>query len=105
MLVECAARFFNWLSRATTSRRRTHDLSDAYLRSAPVIGRYAATHVALGDDADQLEVFCILYHRRAAAAGIAHRSGSIRRRVSRRTARRDFDWLHHIATTTHVLPP
>jgi hypothetical protein len=67
MLVEFAARFFNWLIRATTSRRGTHDLSDAHLRSAPVISRYAATHVALSDDADQLEAFRILNHRRATA--------------------------------------
>jgi hypothetical protein len=68
MLVEFPARFFNWLSRATTCSRRTHDLFDANFRSAPVISRHAATHVALGDDADQLELFCILNHRRAAAA-------------------------------------
>ena len=68
MLVEFPAPFFNWLIRATTRRRGTHDRFDAYLRSAPVISRHAATHVALGDDADQLEVFCILNHRRAAAA-------------------------------------
>jgi hypothetical protein len=68
MLVEFSARVFNWLIRATTRRRGTHDLFDAYLRRAPVISRHAATHVALGDDADQLEVFCILNHGRAAAA-------------------------------------
>ena len=57
MLVEFSARFFNRLSRATTRRRGTHDLFDAYLRSTAVISRHAATHVALGDDADQLEFF------------------------------------------------
>lgn len=32
-----------------------HDLFDANFRSAPIISRHAATHVALGDDADQHE--------------------------------------------------
>ena len=32
-----------------------HDLFDANFRSAPVISRHAATHVALSDDADQHE--------------------------------------------------
>jgi hypothetical protein len=68
VLVEFSARFFNWLIRATTRRRRAHDLLDAHVRRAPVIGGHAATDVALGDDADQLEFFCILNHRRAAAA-------------------------------------
>jgi hypothetical protein len=68
MLVEFSARFFNWLIRATTSRRGSHNLFDANFGSAPVISRHAATHVALGDDADQLEFFCILNHRRAATA-------------------------------------
>ena len=31
------------------------DLFDANFQSAPVISRHATTHVALGDDADQLE--------------------------------------------------
>jgi len=61
MLVEFPARFFNWLIRATTHRRGTHDLCDANFRSAPVTSRHTATHVALGDDADQLEFF--LYPR------------------------------------------
>ena len=68
MLLEFPARFGNWLIRATTRRRRTHDLIDANFGSTAVISRHAATHVALGDDADQLEVFCVLDHRRAAAA-------------------------------------
>ena len=68
MLVEFSARFFNWLIRATTRRRGAHDLFDGYLRSAAVISRHAATYVALGDDADHLETFCILNYRRAAAA-------------------------------------
>lgn len=68
MFVEFPARFFNRLIRATTRRRGLHDLFDANFGSAPVVSRHAATHVALGDDADQLEAFCILNHRRAAAA-------------------------------------
>jgi hypothetical protein len=68
MLVEFPARLFNWVIRTTTGRGWTHDLLDAYLRSTPVISRHTATNVALGDDTDQLEVFCILDHGRAAAA-------------------------------------
>jgi hypothetical protein len=68
MLVEFPARYFNWLIRATARRRGTHDLFDANFGSTAVISRHAATHVTLGDDADQLEVFCILNHGRAAAA-------------------------------------
>ena len=68
MLVEFPARFFNRLFRAATRRRGAHDLCDANFRSVPVISRHATTYIALGDDADQLEVFCILNHWRAAAA-------------------------------------
>jgi hypothetical protein len=68
MLVELPARFFNRLLRATTRRRGTHDLSDGNFGSTPVMSCHPATDVALGDDPDQLECFCILNHRRAAAA-------------------------------------
>jgi hypothetical protein len=68
MLVELPARFFNRLIRTTASRRGSHDLFDANFGSTAVISRHAATHVALGDDADQLEAFCILNHGRAAVA-------------------------------------
>jgi hypothetical protein len=68
MLVELPARCFNRLIRATTRRRGAHDLFDAHFGSTAVISRHAATHVAFGDDADQLEVFCIRNHGRAAAA-------------------------------------
>jgi hypothetical protein len=68
MLVERPARFFNRLICATTSRRGSHDLFDAHFGSTAVISRHAATHVALGDDADQLHAVYTLNHRRAAAA-------------------------------------
>ena len=68
MLVECPARFIDRLGCPTTRGRGAHDLFDANVRRTAVISRHAATHVALGDDADQLEAFCILNHRRAAAA-------------------------------------
>jgi hypothetical protein len=68
MLVKFPARFFNRLIGVTTSRRGSHNLFDANFGSMAIISRHAATHVALGDDADQLEVFCTLNHRRAAAA-------------------------------------
>ena len=68
MIVELSARVFHRLIRATTRRRGAHDLIDPHVRSAPVVSGHAATHVAFGDDADQLEFFCILNHRRAAAA-------------------------------------
>jgi len=68
MLEELPARFFNRLICVTTSRRGSHDLFDTNFGSMTVISRHAATHVALGDDADKLEVFCILNHGRAAAA-------------------------------------
>jgi hypothetical protein len=63
MLVEFSARFFNGRIRATAPRRGAHDLFDAYVGSAPVVSRHAAAHVALGDDADQFAVFCILNHQ------------------------------------------
>ena len=66
VLVEFLARFRNWLIRATTCSCGTHDLFDANFGSTAVISSYAATHVALGYDADQLEVFYILNHRGAA---------------------------------------
>ena len=67
MLVELPARLFNRLMRATTRRRRVHDLVDAHVGCVTVISHHAATHVAFGDDADQLEIFGVRNHRRAAA--------------------------------------
>jgi len=63
MRVEFPARFFNLLARTTKGKQGSDDLSDADFRSAPVISNPAATHVALGDAADQLEMSCILNHR------------------------------------------
>jgi len=63
MRVEFPARFFNRLARTTKGKQGSDDLSDADFRSAPVISNPAATHVALGDAADQLEMSCILNHR------------------------------------------
>ena len=68
MLVEFASRFVNWLIRPATGRPGLHDLFDANVRRTAVISRHAATNVALGDNADQLEAFYILNHRGAAAA-------------------------------------
>ena len=68
MLVEFASRFVNWLIRPATGRPGPHDLFDANVGRAPVVSGHAATDVALGDNADQLEAFGILNHRRAAAA-------------------------------------
>ena len=67
MLVEFPAPFFNRLMRAATRRRGPHDLFDTNFGSVAAIRRHAATHVALGDDADQREVFRILNHWRATA--------------------------------------
>jgi hypothetical protein len=60
MLVEFPARGFHRLILATTSRRRSHDLFHANCGRLAVVGCHTATYVALGDDADQLEVLCIL---------------------------------------------
>jgi hypothetical protein len=68
MLVEFASRFVNWRIRPAAGRPGPHDLFDANFRCVAVISRHAATDVALGDNADQREAFCILNHRRAAAA-------------------------------------
>ena len=68
VLVEFASRFVNWLIRPATGRPGPHDLFDANVRRTAVISRHAATNVALGDNADQLEAFYILNHRGAAAA-------------------------------------
>ena len=68
MLVEFASRFVNWLIRPATGRPGPHDLFDANVRPTAVISHHAATHVALGDNADQREAFYILNHRGAAAA-------------------------------------
>jgi len=68
MFVEFPPRFFHGFIRTAACGRGTHNFFDADFGSTAVISRYAATHVALGDDADQLEMFCILNHRRAAAA-------------------------------------
>lgn len=104
MLVKFPARFLHGFIRATTRRRRAHDRCDRYLRRASVICGHAATHVALGDDADQFYAVSLLHDRRAAAARIAYGSRSVCRRVLRRAARRRFDWLHHVTTTTHGAP-
>jgi len=63
MRVEFPARFFDRLAFTTTGKQGSDDLFDANFRSVPVTSRHAATHVALGDDTDQPEVFCILNHR------------------------------------------
>jgi hypothetical protein len=63
MRVEFPARFFNRLARTITGKQGSDDLSDTDFRSAPVISNPAATHIALGDAADQLEMSCILNHR------------------------------------------
>ena len=103
MLVQFSARFVKRLTRTTASRRWPHDFFDLNFRSAPVISRHATTHVTLGDDAYQFEMFRILHHWGATAARRAHRLRSVRGRVSRRTARRRFDGFHDITTTAHVL--
>ena len=68
VLVEFASRFVNWLIRPATGRPGPHDLFDANVRRMAVISRHTATDVTLGHNADQLEAFGILNHRRAAAA-------------------------------------
>jgi hypothetical protein len=68
MLVEFASCFVNWLIRSATGSPGPHDLFDAHVRGTTVISRHAATHVALGDHADQREAFYVLNHRCAAAA-------------------------------------
>jgi hypothetical protein len=68
MLVEFASRVVNGLIRPATGRPGPHDLFDPNVRRRAVVGRYSATDVALGDNAYQREAFCILNHRRAAAA-------------------------------------
>jgi hypothetical protein len=103
MLVEFSAGVINRLVRATARRRGSHDFFDAHFRSATVIRRHAATYVALGDYADQFEVFRILNHRRAAMTRIAHSSRGVCGGVLRRTATRSFDWFHHITAAIHSL--
>ena len=61
MHVEFPTRFFNRLTPATTGEQEPHAVFDAHVRSAPVIGRHTAPHVAFG--ADQFAVFSILNHR------------------------------------------
>lgn len=65
MLLELSAGFIEWLVHATTCGRGAHDVFDLHIRSTMVIRRDATTHVTLGDDAYQFEVFSILDHRRA----------------------------------------
>ena len=68
MFVEFPPRFLHGFIRTAASGRGTHNFFDADFGSTAVVSRHAATHVALGNDADQLEILCIFYHRRAAAA-------------------------------------
>jgi hypothetical protein len=68
LLVQLPARFFSRVVGVATGRRGSHDLFDANVGRTAVISRHAAAHVALGDNTDQLAVFCILNHGRAAAA-------------------------------------
>ena len=68
MLVESPAGGVDRLICATTRRRGSHDLFHADFRGVAVISRHAATDVAFGDNADQLEVLLIFNDRRAAAA-------------------------------------
>jgi len=68
MLVEFPACIFDRLVCVTTSRGGLHDRCNANFGSATVVRGHAATDVALRDDADQLEVVCILNHRSATVA-------------------------------------
>ena len=67
VLVKLLTRPFHWLGRAAARRCGAHDVLDAYLGRAPVVGGDIATDVTLGDDPDQLEGFRIRDNRRAAA--------------------------------------
>ena len=68
MLMEFVARSVQRLTCPAAGCRGPHDLLDVNFGRATVIRRHATTHVALGDDADQLEVFRILNDRGATAA-------------------------------------
>ena len=63
MFGEFPSRVVHGFIRTAAGGRGTHDLFNADFGCKAVISRHAATHVALGDDADQLEWFCILNHR------------------------------------------
>jgi len=82
MLEEFLARLYPRRIRATTRRRRAHDLVAAHVGRARVVSGHAATDVTLADNADQLAVFCILNYWRAAAACGAHGSRCMCRRVN-----------------------
>ena len=86
MLVQFPTRLFDWFMRAATRRRRAHDLFDAHVGCVTVISHDAATHVALGDNTDQLLVCGVRDDRRAAAPRVAYRARGVYRRIFRRAA-------------------
>jgi len=68
MFGECPSRVIHGFLRTAAGGRGTHDRFNADFGCKAVISRHAATHVALGDDADQLEIVRIRYYRYASAA-------------------------------------
>ena len=68
MFGEFPSRVVHGFIRTAAGGRGTHDLFNADFGCKAVISRHAATHVALGDDADQREIVRIRYHRCASAA-------------------------------------
>jgi len=66
VLVEFFPRIFDRFIRAATSGHWLHDFLHENVRGPFIVSRYTATP-ALGDDADELEVFGILHHWRASA--------------------------------------
>jgi len=68
MFVEFPPRCFHGFIRTAASGRGTHNFFDPDFGSTVVISCHAATDVALGNYADQLEALYIFYHRRATAA-------------------------------------
>jgi hypothetical protein len=67
VLTKFPSSVFDRFIRAATSGHGLHDVLHANFGSPLVISRDATAHVALRDDADKLEVICILNHWGASA--------------------------------------
>jgi hypothetical protein len=68
MFMEFLLRDFERVIRAAASRCGTHNISDAHVGRLTVLGSHMVTDVALGHDADEIEILFILNHRCAPAA-------------------------------------
>lgn len=103
VFVEFATGIFKRLIHAATYGRGTHNCFNRNFRSPTIMRRHTVAQVAFGHDAEQAAAFFILNHGRAPASCLMHRLRGALRGIVRRATRIHRNWLHLLATTTHIV--